>query len=443
MKPRRCTCSTRRGAISRYAERAVALLGHARPRAEVHLVDRPSGSRVEVARRARAFIHASSPQAYVLDATTREAVPGGRSIARRERIGLRRGASPSRRQDLELVERARRDARARTARRRPTPPSWRIGKQPAVPAAEVADDADTRCAFGAQTANATPSTPSIVARVRAEHLPQAAVRALAEQVQVDVAERRQEAIRIVALPGRRRRRSGSAAGSRAAARARAGTRRRAPSPERRAADRGAARAQRPRTPTASGWNARTTTPRDARRRSPDARRARRAGSCARRVDERAASRRHAGAGCVRLASSPILVAQQHERVRRAGSRRSGFAVRVPRPRRCCTSSCQSPGAARRGSVNVRGRVAAVQQQQQRSPATGRPRSSTRRSPRRGSACRALAADRCQSLGVISPPSGRSHVHVLRRRARTRRRRGRSRAAGAPGSCGAMREAPRA
>ena len=42
VKPRRRTCCARRGAISRYVSAAVALLRHARPRAEVHLVDRAS-----------------------------------------------------------------------------------------------------------------------------------------------------------------------------------------------------------------------------------------------------------------------------------------------------------------------------------------------------------------------------------------------------------------
>ena len=60
----------------------------------------------------------------------------------------------------------------------------------------------TRRAFGAQTAKLTPATPSIVADVRAELLPEPPVRSLVEEVQVDVAERRQEAVRVVALPGR-------------------------------------------------------------------------------------------------------------------------------------------------------------------------------------------------------------------------------------------------
>ena len=55
-------------------------------------------------------------------------------------------------------------------------------------------------AFGAHTANDTPSTtPSAVvkrARVRAEDLPQPFVAALGEQVQVDLAERGQEAVRV-------------------------------------------------------------------------------------------------------------------------------------------------------------------------------------------------------------------------------------------------------
>ncbi len=44
--------------------------------------------------------------------------------------------------------------------------------------------------------------PSMLPRVRAEVLPQIAVSALAEEVQIEIAERRQEAIRVVALPRR-------------------------------------------------------------------------------------------------------------------------------------------------------------------------------------------------------------------------------------------------
>ena len=44
----------------------------------------------------------------------------------------------------------------------------------------------TRCALGAHTAKCTPVTPPIVSAVRAELLPRAVVRALAEQMQVEV-----------------------------------------------------------------------------------------------------------------------------------------------------------------------------------------------------------------------------------------------------------------
>ena len=56
-------------------------------------------------------------------------------------------------------------------------------------------------AFGAHTAKDVPVTgPSggvVRADVRAEHLPELLVPALADQVQVDLAERRQEAVRVV------------------------------------------------------------------------------------------------------------------------------------------------------------------------------------------------------------------------------------------------------
>ena len=55
-------------------------------------------------------------------------------------------------------------------------------------------------AFGAHTANDTPVDDAVgggeAARMRAEDLPQPFVAALGEQVQVDLAERGQEAVRV-------------------------------------------------------------------------------------------------------------------------------------------------------------------------------------------------------------------------------------------------------
>ena len=67
--------------------------------------------------------------------------------------------------------------------------------QPPVPVVEVADDAD-RAAAGAQTANAVPVTPCDLANVRAEPLVELLVAALADQVQVELAERRRERVRV-------------------------------------------------------------------------------------------------------------------------------------------------------------------------------------------------------------------------------------------------------
>ena len=68
--------------------------------------------------------------------------------------------------------------------------------QPAVPGVEVADDADTERAAGAQTANAVAGDAVDLAQVRAEALVELLVAALAGQVQVELAERRQERVGV-------------------------------------------------------------------------------------------------------------------------------------------------------------------------------------------------------------------------------------------------------
>ena len=70
--------------------------------------------------------------------------------------------------------------------------------QAPVPGVEVADDARPTRAAGAQTANAVPGDAVELAHVRAEALVQLLVAALAEQVQVELADRRQERVRVVA-----------------------------------------------------------------------------------------------------------------------------------------------------------------------------------------------------------------------------------------------------
>ena len=56
---------------------------------------------------------------------------------------------------------------------------------------------DTARADGAQTLNAVPADAVDLAHVRAEPRPQLLVAALADQVQVELADRRQEAVRVV------------------------------------------------------------------------------------------------------------------------------------------------------------------------------------------------------------------------------------------------------
>ena len=100
----------------------------------------------------------------------------------------------------------------------PVEPSERIGCR--RPSQELkSPTTETARAAGAQTANAVPATPSMLAHVRAEALVELLVAALADQVQVELAERRQEAVRVVDRERAGRRRSRPRAGSRAAARA--------------------------------------------------------------------------------------------------------------------------------------------------------------------------------------------------------------------------------
>ena len=94
----------------------------------------------------------------------------------------------------------RRRCRARTAPTRPVLPSTRIGcAQPDQPSKSPVTR--TPCAVGAHTAKLVPVTGPggrvVAAHVRAEHVPQPLVAALADQVQVDLAERGQPAVRVV------------------------------------------------------------------------------------------------------------------------------------------------------------------------------------------------------------------------------------------------------
>ena len=73
-------------------------------------------------------------------------------------------------------------------------------EEPCIPAAEFTDHTHPlRVRRPDREPDARHSVDGV--RVRAEHVPQAAVRPLVEEVEVDVADRRQEAIGILALPG--------------------------------------------------------------------------------------------------------------------------------------------------------------------------------------------------------------------------------------------------
>ena len=127
-----------------------------------------------------------------------------------------------RRADLELVARALADAGdeqlpdARRAER-----AHRV--QAAVPGVEVADHRRPRARVGAQTANADAGDAVDLAHVRAELLVELLVAALAGQVQVELAERRQERVRVAQREAlavaRSRPRARSAAAARAGERA--------------------------------------------------------------------------------------------------------------------------------------------------------------------------------------------------------------------------------
>ena len=141
VKPISFTYGTSRSRQLAIGQEAIALLGHARPRAEVHLVDRHRPLEPARPAPARAAIHSSSlPLVAAMSADDRR---GQRRHLEREaeRIGLQ-----------QHVAVARRGSRTCSARR-PARPGMKISQTPlgaerahrvhaAVPAVEVADDAD-------------------------------------------------------------------------------------------------------------------------------------------------------------------------------------------------------------------------------------------------------------------------------------------------------------
>ena len=121
-------------------ERAVAVLGHAPPRAEVHLVDRHR--RVERVAPLRALaIH--SPVAPLVVERPRRSTPvcGGISAWKANGIGLVDAVAVVRERDVVLVARARADARRRSLPRCRTRRAAAAGAR-LVPAVEVADHRD-------------------------------------------------------------------------------------------------------------------------------------------------------------------------------------------------------------------------------------------------------------------------------------------------------------
>ena len=77
----------------------------------------------------------------------------------------------------------------------PEPPSTRIGCR--RPSQELKSPTTlTARAAGAHTANEVPATPSMLGRMGAEPLVELLVATLADEVQIELAERRQERVRI-------------------------------------------------------------------------------------------------------------------------------------------------------------------------------------------------------------------------------------------------------
>jgi pyruvate/2-oxoglutarate dehydrogenase complex dihydrolipoamide acyltransferase (E2) component len=175
------------------AEPCPVLVPH--PRSEMDLVDghrRP----IRIALRAGAHPLAVRPR-------VRRWVPNSRRRLgpdlHREREGV--GLEPQRAvaaQDLELVELAHADARDEElpdagAPHRPH------REQTAVPAVEVAHDPDAPC-VRCPDREADASDALVGPRMRPEDLVEPLVRSLADEVEVDLADRRREPIGIVALP---------------------------------------------------------------------------------------------------------------------------------------------------------------------------------------------------------------------------------------------------
>ena len=125
---------------------------------------------------------------------------GGRALGgESHRVGLCGSSSPCGAQDLVLVERTRLDAAGTNSSHTPHSTRLRIGwRRPSQPLNSPITL--TRWALGAQTAKAVPATPSIVARVRAQLLVEAEMGALGQEIDVDLAQHRREAVGVLDQP---------------------------------------------------------------------------------------------------------------------------------------------------------------------------------------------------------------------------------------------------
>ena len=198
VNPSAVTCSASGSASSRQRHRAA-------PRARVHLVDR---HRAGPARRvgARRAIQSSSCQQWFPSNTT-DAVAGGTSVARGQRIGVLPQAAVGP-MDRELVPHPGLDTgdeqlpQPRAAQRS-------HGQGPVVPPVAVPDDGDAAGARGPHRER-RPSHAVQLLGMCTEHAAQLPVPPLTQEVQVEVTERRQEAVRVVVGDvGARRRAAGS------------------------------------------------------------------------------------------------------------------------------------------------------------------------------------------------------------------------------------------
>ena len=172
-------------------ERRSALERVAAPRAEVHLVDRDrrrSGSAS-----ARRSSHSSSSHSVLRTVDDRR-VARRHLRGERERVGLQADAAvPA--VHRELVVRAGRRPPARRAPRLPSAPSERIGCS--RPSQKLKSPTTlTERAFGAHTANAVPATPSISRTCAPSRSYSCSWRPSVAEVEVELAERRQERVRV-------------------------------------------------------------------------------------------------------------------------------------------------------------------------------------------------------------------------------------------------------